>query len=54
MLQALLVFLLIALLLAAIPAWPYSRTWGFLPSGLLGIILALTVVMLVAGRLSAF
>jgi hypothetical protein len=49
LLQALLVALLLVLLLAAVPAWPYSRTWGYFPSGLLGVILALAVVMVLLG-----
>jgi hypothetical protein len=39
--------LLVLLLLAATPAWPYSRTWGYYPSGLLGLLLLLLVVLLV-------
>jgi hypothetical protein len=36
--------LVIVLLLAVVPAWPYSRGWGYGPSGLLGIILVVLVV----------
>jgi hypothetical protein len=46
--------LLIVLLLAAIgvvPAWPHSRSWGYGPSGLLGVVLVIVLVVLVIGRL---
>ena len=44
---------LIVLLLGALPAWPYSANWGYYPSGLLGIVLIVVVVMLLTGRLPA-
>lgn len=37
---------LIVLLLAAIPAWPYSRGWGFGPSAVVGILLVVMIIML--------
>jgi hypothetical protein len=46
--------LLIVLLLATIgvvPAWPHSRSWGYGPSGLLGVVLVIVLVVLVIGRL---
>jgi hypothetical protein len=39
------------MLLGALPAWPHSRTWGYYPSGGLGLLLAILVVLLVLGRL---
>ena len=42
----LLLILLIVLLLGGLPAWPYSRNWGFGPSGLLGAILLVLLVLL--------
>jgi hypothetical protein len=36
--------LVVVLLLAVVPAWPYSRGWGYGPSGLLGIILVVLVL----------
>jgi hypothetical protein len=42
-----LLVLLIILLLGAVPAWPYSRSWGYGPSGGLGL-LVLTVIILLA------
>jgi hypothetical protein len=46
MLSAALLILLVLLILGAWPAWPYSRNWGYIPSGLLGLILILVVYML--------
>lgn len=40
----LMLLLVIVLLLAVVPAWPYSRGWGYGPSGLLGIILVVLVL----------
>jgi hypothetical protein len=46
-----LVVLLILMLLGALPTWPHSRSWGYYPSGGLGLVLAIVVVFLVLGRL---
>ena len=46
-----LIVLLVVLLLGAAPAWPYSRGWGYYPSGILGLLLLIIVVMAVTGRL---
>jgi hypothetical protein len=45
----LIIFLL--LLIGAIPAWPYSRGWGYGPSGILGVVLIVVIVMLLMGRI---
>jgi len=42
---------LILLLLGALPTWPYSRNWGYYPSGGLGLIVVILLVLAVAGRL---
>ena len=47
----LLVILLIVLLLAVVPAWPHSRNWGYYPSGALGTIVLILVVLLLLGRI---
>jgi Protein of unknown function (DUF3309) len=47
----LLIILLILLLIGAVPSWPYSRGWGYYPSGLLGIILLIVIILLLTGRL---
>ncbi len=46
-----LVVVLILLLLGALPTWPYSRAWGYYPSGGLGLIVIVVIVLLLAGRL---
>jgi len=46
-----LVILLILLLVGSLPLWPYSGAWGFYPSGGLGLLLLILVVLMFAGRL---
>jgi hypothetical protein len=43
--------LLIVLVVGALPAWPYSRTWGFYPSGVIGLVIIVLIVMALSGRL---
>jgi hypothetical protein len=47
-----LLVLLIALLIGAAPAWPYSRGWGYYPTGVLGTILGIFLVLLLLGQVS--
>jgi hypothetical protein len=42
---------LILLVVAVAPAWPYSRSWGYYPSGLLGVLLVIVVALAFMGRL---
>lgn len=49
--STLLIILLILLLLGAFPAWPYSRSWGYFPSGLFGMILLIIIILALTGRL---
>ena len=44
-----LLIVLILLLLGAIPAWPYSRSWGYYPSGFVGVLLLVVIVLMLAG-----
>ncbi len=46
-----LIVLAVLMLLGAIPAWPHSRTWGYGPSGGLGLILLILVILALSGRL---
>lgn len=46
----LLILLLIVLLLVLTPAWPYSRSWGYYPSGTLGAVLAVVIVLVLLGH----
>ena len=43
--STIIIILLILLLIGAIPAWPYSRSWGAYPSGLLGVVLVIVIVL---------
>jgi Protein of unknown function (DUF3309) len=51
MLGTILLIVLILMLLGAIPAWPHSRGWGYLPSGGLGLLLLVVVVLLLMGKI---
>ncbi len=46
MLQTLLLILLVILLVGALPTWPYSNGWGYYPSGGLGLLLVVMLVLL--------
>jgi len=45
MLGTILLIVLILLLLGAVPAWPYSRSWGYAPSGGLGLVLVIVLIL---------
>jgi Protein of unknown function (DUF3309) len=45
-----LVIILILLLIGALPTWPYSSGWGYYPSGGLGVILLIIIVLMLLGR----
>ena len=49
--QTLLLIILVLLLLGALPMWPYSSSWGYFPSGGLGLILVIVIILALAGRL---
>ena len=51
MLGNILIIVVILLLLGAIPTWPHSRSWGYYPSGGLGLILLILIILLLLGRL---
>jgi hypothetical protein len=44
-----LIIILILLLLGAVPAWPYSRRWGYYPSGSIGLILIIVLILVLLG-----
>lgn len=50
-LGTILLIVLILLLVGAFPAWPYSTGWGYGPSGVLGLVVIVLIVMLLTGRL---
>ena len=51
MLGTILLIVLILLLLGAVPAWPHSRNWGYGPSGGIGLIVAILIILLLMGRI---
>jgi Protein of unknown function (DUF3309) len=50
MLGTILIVLLILMLLGAVPRWGYSRGWGYGPSGLVGVLLIVVIVLALSGR----
>jgi hypothetical protein len=50
MLGTILLVILILLLIGALPSWPYSGGWGYYPSGGIGVLLIVLIVLLVMGR----
>jgi len=51
MLSTILIVILILMLLGAVPRWPHSKNWGYYPSGGLGLILIIVVILALMGRL---
>ena len=43
--------ILIVLLMGALPTWPYSRGWGYYPSGGLGMVVLILIILLLMGRI---
>jgi hypothetical protein len=50
-LGTILIILLILLLIGAVPAWPYSRSWGVFPSGILGVVLVVVIILVLMGTI---
>jgi hypothetical protein len=48
--STLFVVLLVILLIGAVPSWPYSRSWGYYPSGFLGLLLLIVLILVLMGR----
>jgi len=51
MLGTVLLIILILLLVGAFPAWPHSSSWGYGPSGLVGVLVVVLLVLLLMGRI---
>lgn len=49
--STILLILLILLLIGALPSWPYSRGWGVAPSGVLGGVLLVVIILMFMGRI---
>jgi Protein of unknown function (DUF3309) len=50
-LGTILLIILVLLLLGVVPTWPHSRSWGYGPSGILGLVLVVVIVLLLMGRI---
>lgn len=50
-LGTLLLVIIILMLIGVIPAWPHSRSWGYGPSGGLGVVLVILLVLILLGRI---
>jgi Protein of unknown function (DUF3309) len=51
MVRTLLLIILVIILLGALPAWPYSAGWGYYPSGGLGLVLVVVLILMLLGRI---
>ncbi|CAN7608385.1 DUF3309 domain-containing protein [Trinickia sp. LjRoot230] len=51
MLGTILLVVLILLLIGAFPAWPYSRGWGYAPTGGLGLLVVIVILLVIFGRI---
>ena len=51
MLGTILIVVLILVLIGALPTWPHSRSWGYYPTGGIGLILAILVILVLLGRI---
>lgn len=50
-LGTILLIILIVLLIGAVPSWPHSSSWGYYPSGGIGLVLIIVIVLLLLGRI---
>ena len=50
-LGTILLIVLILMLIGVLPTWPHARTWGYGPSGILGVVLIVIIVLLLMGRI---
>ena len=50
-LSTILIIVLILILLGAIPSWPHSRSWGYGPSGAVGVVLVILIILVLMGRI---
>jgi hypothetical protein len=51
MLGTILLIILILILIGSFPTWPYSSGWGYYPTGGIGLLLVIVIILLVAGRI---
>jgi hypothetical protein len=50
-LGSILLIILILMLIGAFPSWPHSRSWGYFPSGILGFIVIVVLILFLTGRM---
>jgi len=50
-LGTILLIVLVLMLVGVLPTWPHARTWGYGPSGILGVVVIIVVILLLTGRL---
>jgi len=50
MLYTILIVLLVLMLVGALPAWPHSKSWGYYPSGGLGLVVVILLILVLMGR----
>ena len=50
-LGTILLIVIVLMLLGAVPVWPHSRSWGYGPSGIVGLLFVVLLIMLLTGRL---
>jgi Protein of unknown function (DUF3309) len=51
MLGTIVLIVLVLLLLGALPTWPYSRSWGYAPTGVFGLLVVVLLILLLTGRI---
>ncbi|MDE2254401.1 MAG: DUF3309 domain-containing protein [Betaproteobacteria bacterium] len=50
-LGTLLLIILVLMLIGVLPSWPHSRNWGYFPSGILGFVLIIVIILFLTGRM---
>jgi hypothetical protein len=51
MLETAILVILVLMLLGALPTWPHSKNWGYAPSGSLGLVVLILIILIVMGRI---
>jgi hypothetical protein len=49
--STILIIVLVLVLIGAVPSWPHSRSWGYGPSGIVGVVLVVLLILLLMGRI---
>ncbi len=49
-LSTVLIIILVLIVIGAVPAWPHSRSWGYAPSGIVGAVLVVLLILVLLGR----